>query len=113
MNGRAAVAITLALRFVLRSVLAGAGTARLILAGRPGHPGLVRTAIVPMSETGLALYGALVTLTPGSTVIDIDVARGEMTLHVLDTTQAEHEIALMRQEFEAPLARLFPPRTRP
>ena len=53
-----------------------------------------------MSPTGAALLGCLVTLTPGTTVIDIDMARHEMLLHLLDLSQAEATVASIRKEFE-------------
>lgn len=107
---RLAATLVLALRFIGQVVVSGVATARLVLAGTTGvNPGLVRFACAPMSERGLALLGALVTLTPGTTVIDIDPRRRELLLHVLDRAGAEAAFASVRRDFERYVAAIFPP----
>lgn len=97
-------------RFLGHSVLAGVTTARIILRRTPPPPaGLVRLPFAPMSETGAAVLGAMVTLTPGSSVIDIDPVRREMLVHLLDTGTAEAAAASIRRDFERDIAALFPP----
>lgn len=113
MRPRPLILARLLLRFAVHSVLAGVSTARIILQRRPPPAGLVRLRFAPMSETGAAVLGALVTLTPGSSVIDIDLARREMLLHLLDVVQAEAAVASIREEFEQYLARLLPPEDAP
>ena len=99
--GRVAAAGTLLLRFLWQVLVSGVSTARIVL--RRGRPpaGLIRMGFAPMSETGAALLGCLVTLTPGTTVIDIDMARREMLLHLLDLSRAEATVASIREEFES------------
>lgn len=108
MRMRPLVLARLLARFVTHSVTAGITTTRLILRRRPPPAGLVRVRFAPMSETGAAVLGAMVTLTPGSSVIDIDMARREMLLHLLDTRQAEATVAAIRRDFERDVAALFP-----
>jgi multisubunit Na+/H+ antiporter MnhE subunit len=107
---RASAALGLILRFLAQVVRSGIAIARLILAGGPAPwPGLVRYPYPPMSERGAALLGALITLTPGTTTIDIDPGRREMLLHLLDAAGAEQALASIRRDFEGRVAALFPP----
>jgi multisubunit Na+/H+ antiporter MnhE subunit len=106
--GRVVAAGTLLLRFLWQVLVSGVSTARIVLRPGPQPPaGLIRMGFAPMSETGAALLGSLVTLTPGTTVIDIDMARHEMLLHLLDLSQAEATVASIREEFECYVTLLF------
>jgi multisubunit Na+/H+ antiporter MnhE subunit len=96
-------------RFLGHSALAGVTTARIILRRRQPPAGLVRLRYAPMSETGAAVLGAMVTLTPGSSVIDIDSARRELLVHLLDVRTAAAAAAAIRRDFERDIAALFPP----
>jgi multisubunit Na+/H+ antiporter MnhE subunit len=105
-----AAAGTLLLRFIWQVLVSGVSTARIVLSPGPKPPaGLIRLGFAPMSPAGAALLGCLVTLTPGTTVIDIDLARHEMLLHVLDLSRAEATVASIRQELECYVTRLFGP----
>ena len=108
MKMRPLVLARLLARFVTHSVTAGLATARLIVRGRPPPAGLVRVRFAAMSDTGAAVLGAMVTLTPGSSVIDIDMPRREMLLHLLDTREAEAVAVAIRRDFEQDVAALFP-----
>jgi multisubunit Na+/H+ antiporter MnhE subunit len=102
-------ALSLLVRFPLEVVLSGWATAWLILSGGPTRqPGLVRlTYAEGLSETGAVVLGLLITLTPGTTTLDLDPARRELLLHVLDSTQAEAALAAIRRHFELPVRALF------
>jgi multisubunit Na+/H+ antiporter MnhE subunit len=108
MSLRPLIVARLLLRFVGHCVLSGVSTARIILQRGRTTAGLVRMPYAPMSETGAAVLGAMVTLTPGSSVIDIDVDRREMLLHLLDTATAEATVAAIRRGFERDIGALFP-----
>ncbi|MBX3354600.1 MAG: Na+/H+ antiporter subunit E [Phycisphaeraceae bacterium] len=105
------VAIGLLLLFLKAVVISGLQTVRVILrqtlGGTPPPAGLVRMRFAPMSEDGATLLGCMISLTPGTTTIDIDMERGEMLLHLLDTSQAEEAIAGIRADFEPSLIKLF------
>ncbi|MEF8755248.1 MAG: Na+/H+ antiporter subunit E [Accumulibacter sp.] len=105
---RPAAIVRLSLHFIAHCVLSGIATARIILRRRPARAGLVRLRIAPMSETGAAVLAAMVTLAPGSSVIDIDPERREMLLHLLDLDGADGTVAGIRRDFEPDVARLFP-----
>ena len=105
---RVAAAGTLLLRFLWQVLVSGVSTARIVLRPGPRPPaGLIRMGFAPMSQTGAALLGCLVTLTPGTTVIDIDMARREMLLHVLDLSASAAAVVSIREDFERYVLRLF------
>ena len=106
---RAAAATVLLLRFLWAVVAAGLQTARTIL--HLGHtaprPGFVRVVFAPLTPTGAALLGCLVTLTPGTTVIDIDVQGHTLLLHMLDRDHRDATAAAIRRDFEPGLQAWF------
>ena len=108
MKLRPASMIRLLLRFAGQCVVSGLTTARIILQRTQPPSGLVRLRFAPMSPTGAAVLGALVSLTPGSTAIDIDPERCEILLHLLDTRTAETTLATIRRDFETDICALFP-----
>jgi multisubunit Na+/H+ antiporter MnhE subunit len=100
--------LILALRFVLTTLVAGFQTARLILApGTRLRPGFVEYRFEPFGEGGAVLLACLVTLTPGSTAVDLDARAGRMRLHLLDVGTAEEAVRQIRRDFESPLRRLL------
>ena len=109
---RAAAAIALPLRFA-RALLAsgvqtvGAIVRRGLAIGTPPPPAFVRIGFAPMSAQGAALLGCLISLTPGTTVIDIDLARRQMVVHMLDPRDAAATVDAIRRDFEPPLLAWF------
>lgn len=101
----------LLLHFVTHCLLSGLSTARIILQRRSPPAGFVRLHFAPMSATGAAVLGALVTLTPGSSTIDIDMQRREILLHLLDSRGSKARMASIRRDFERDVALLFPETT--
>ena len=109
---RLLTAAGLLLRFVRAVFISGLQTVAVILkSGRPGGApppvSLVRVRFAPMSDQGAALLGSLVSLTPGTTTIDIDLERRELLLHVLDASDTDALVAGIRQDFEPGIRRLF------
>jgi multicomponent K+:H+ antiporter subunit E/multicomponent Na+:H+ antiporter subunit E len=114
MMRRAGIAVALAATFLWQVVNSGVVTAWLIL--RPGQrpqPALVRMPFAGLNETGAALLGCMITLTPGTTAIDIDMERGEMLVHLLDGSDPEASLASVHADFERPLCALCPAEPRP
>ena len=70
--------------FCIHLAVSGLTTAWLIIrpAVRP-QAGLMRVTYDGLSEVGAAILGCLVTLTPGTTVIDVDPEKQTILLHVL------------------------------
>lgn len=108
---RLSAAIQLLVRFIRAVFVSGFQTVIVILkAGRPGGAppvALVRVGFAPMDRRGAALLGSLVSLTPGTTAIDIDLERGELLLHVLDASDTEAMVDGIRRDFEPGLRSLF------
>lgn len=106
---RTVAAAVLLVRFVWQVILAGAVTAWIIVwpRARPA-PGLVRMRYGDLSETGAVLLASLITLTPGTTALDIDPAERTLLLHLLDSRDPESAVAGIRRNFERYLSVLFP-----
>ncbi|HAI59415.1 MAG TPA: hypothetical protein DCM32_06005 [Xanthomonadaceae bacterium] len=108
---RLLTAIGLLLRFIEQVLVSGFDTAWQIL--RPDKrpvPAYIRMGYGPMDTRGAAILGSMITLTPGTTTLDIDPERRELLLHMLDGSDPKGAIDGIRRHFEAPLLRLFPER---
>lgn len=102
-------ALGLLLRFIGQVLVAGFDTAWQIL--RPDKrpvPIYLRMSYGPMNSSGAAILGSLITLTPGTTTLDIDPERHELLLHMLDGSNPEAAVDGIRRNFEHPLLQLFP-----
>ncbi len=111
MNRLLAAALLL-LRFLRAIVVSGLQTVRVILksglpGGAPPPVALLRVRFAPMTANGAALLGCMVSLTPGTTTIDIDMDRRELMLHVLDASDTEGLVRGIREDFEPGLVALF------
>src|SRR3990167_325234 len=109
---RLTAAIALPWRFTAAMVTSGLQTvgtiARHGLAiGAPPPAAFVRIGVAPMSAQGAALLGCMISLTPGTTVVDIDLPRRQMVLHMLDTRDADAAVETIRRRFEPPLLAWF------
>jgi multisubunit Na+/H+ antiporter MnhE subunit len=105
-------ALVLLLRFLRAVVVSGVQTVAVILragvgGGRPPPAAFVRVRYAPMSAQGAALLGCMISLTPGTTTLDIDEERRELLLHVLDASDTDALVAGIRSEFEPGLVALF------
>lgn len=104
--------VMLMLRFGRAVAVSGMETIAVILkTGRPGGTtppvALLRVRFAPMSSRGAALLGSMVSLTPGTTTIDIDMERRELLLHVLDASDTDALVEGIRRDFEPGLRTLF------
>lgn len=105
---RPVAAITLALRFFVAVIRSGVQTTITILRPDPGmKPGFIDYEFEPMTEIGATLLGSLITLTPGTTTVDIDMEGQRLLVHLLDTRGADSARAEIRSEFEKPIRVLF------
>lgn len=80
-------------------VVATWDVALVILRRRPARPGYVEVPIGERSPTGVAVTSLIVTLVPGSVLIDVDWERGTMLYHVLD--------AAVPERFRSDIARFY------
>ena len=108
------IALALIGRFLWEIVASGVTTAWVIVrpGGRP-KPGIVRLVYGDLSPRGAVILGGMITLTPGTTTIDIDLERHELLVHLLDTTDPEASAREIRERFERKVERLFPARRSP
>ncbi len=102
----------LALRFFAAVVVSGFQTVLVIVRTsftRSGPPpvAFIRVRFAPMSPRGAAVLGCLVSLTPGTTTIDVDMERRELLLHVLDASEPAAIARNIRRHFEPSLVTLF------
>jgi multisubunit Na+/H+ antiporter MnhE subunit len=109
---RVTAAAVLPVRFGWAMVTSGLQTVAAIVRqglaiGQPPPASFVRIGFAPMSARGAALLGCMVSLTPGTTVIDIDMPQRQMVLHMLDTSEAAAAVEAIRRDFEPPLVAWF------
>ncbi len=101
------VYLRLLVNFISGLVASGWDTARIILA----RPGIHQAGLVQMNYQGLSaeqagLVGALITLAPGSTTIDIDTEQQVFILHLLDLQRSEDALRGIQRDFIRPLQTL-------
>jgi multisubunit Na+/H+ antiporter MnhE subunit len=104
---RALAIVLLLWNFLKGALSSGLITARIIVR-RPGvtRPGFARLSYGNLSDRAANLLGALITLTPGTTAVDIDLERREILLHLLDLDQKEATLAAIEQDFLVPMRAL-------
>jgi multisubunit Na+/H+ antiporter MnhE subunit len=96
------------LNFLKDVLVSGWTTAVIILrGGKAVRPGLVRMSYGDLNDTAANLLGALITITPGTTTVDIDLGRREFLLHLLDGERAEVTLASIERDFLRPIRTLF------
>jgi len=95
--------------FFWHVISAGVTTAWQILRYRSVlTPTIVSLEYDGLSPTGAVVYACLLSLTPGTSAIDVDVERHTLVLHLLDGRQASRTLDDARRRFELRLKVLFP-----
>jgi multisubunit Na+/H+ antiporter MnhE subunit len=110
---RARAVVVLLAHFLWEVVASGFATAWLIV--RPGArpaAAVVEMPVGDLSRTGAALFVCLVTLTPGTSAVDLDLDRRCVVLHLLDGSDPAGSIAAIRRRFERHLEVVCPRRGR-
>ncbi len=105
-------AVVLLARFLKAVVLSGIQTVQVILRAsfgqrRPPPAAYLRVHFAPMSPMGASLLGCMITLTPGTTTLDIDMENRIILLHVLDASDTDAIVQGIRNDFETGLVPLF------
>lgn len=104
---RTGALVVLAGHFTKALLLSAWDTARLIVVeGDAPRRGFVRLDYGDLGDTAVVVLAALVTLTPGTSVVDIDPERRQLLLHMLDTGDLQATLSGIRREFLQPLRRL-------
>jgi multisubunit Na+/H+ antiporter MnhE subunit len=78
----------------------------ILLRPRSVQSGLVRCDYGELGEGPASLLAAVITLTPGTTAVEVDADKRELLLHLLDLEQAEATLEEIRRELIGPLTRL-------
>lgn len=100
--------VVLVWRFASAMLVSAWTTSRTILMDSDApERGCARLGYGDLNEAGVMLLAALVTLTPGTSTIDIDTERSELLLHVLDTRDIETVLEELRRDFLLPIRSLF------
>lgn len=72
------------------------------------RPGLVRVPIGERSEHGIAVSALATTLSPGTVLIEIDRARGDLLLHVIDASDPDDVRERLQRFYDRYQRRVFP-----
>ena len=101
-------AAVLVWRFLGALVTSAWSTSVLIVtASDVPHRRFAKLAYGDLKEPGVLLLAAMVTLTPGTSTVDIDTARKELSLHVLDGEDLEATLSAIEHDFLKPIRILF------
>ena len=96
--------VKLVSNFIKGAVLSGWDTARVIMQDPSTvHSGMTRMPYGELDPKTASLLGALISLTPGTTTVAIDLQRREILLHLLDLERREATIAVIQHDFVTPL----------
>ncbi|MCG8583472.1 MAG: Na+/H+ antiporter subunit E [Pirellulales bacterium] len=88
-------------------VLSGGSTAVLILRNAScAESGTTKMSYGDLGPNAASLLGCLISLTPGTTTIEMDLERREFLIHLLDLRQRDATIATIRRDLLAPLLEL-------
>lgn len=86
--------------FIRAAIKSGFSTGRLIVwMPKPMRSGLCTMEYRGVDGYPLALLGMMITLTPGTTMVDIDTQAQRMTLHLLDINDKELIFAQIEQDY--------------
>lgn len=110
--GKPIAAVVLLVRFLKAVVISGYQTVQVILRAslgerRPPPAAFLRVKFAPMSAQGASILGCMITLTPGTTTLDIDMDKREILMHVLDASDTDALVQGIREDFEPGLVALF------
>jgi len=72
------------------------------------RPGIVRVPIGARSDRGVAISALATTLSPGSVLVDVDWARRDLLVHVIDASDPDDVRRRHQQFYERYQRRVFP-----
>ncbi|KFI07175.1 Na+/H+ antiporter subunit E [Massilia sp. BSC265] len=105
---RFAAAVLLLWRLIVGVVHAGLHISwRTLHRPRAFAPGFAEYRFAPMGSGATTVLACLISLTPGTTAVDVDAAGGCIRLHLLDGDAGDNALREIRAHFEDPLRVLF------
>jgi multisubunit Na+/H+ antiporter MnhE subunit len=107
---RLAAGLALIGHFAFSSLASGFQTLRIIVSRvNTAEAGFVVYTFAPMSETAATVLASVISLTPGTTVVDIAPSEGRMRLHLLDIARSDATLREIRARLEPLVRALFTP----
>lgn len=92
--------LMLLVNFFKSAILSGLGTAKIILLKQQNmESGFAEMSYGELNEYTASLLGAMITLTPGTTLVDIDTKSGVLVLHLLDLQAKDETFKTIQQDF--------------
>ena len=90
----------LTVNFFKSALISGFDTAKIIVL-KPDNmeSGLTEISYGDLSDNTAILLGAMITLTPGTTLVDINKDTGELVLHMLDLQSKEETLKIIQHDF--------------
>lgn len=105
---RIAAAIVLLWRLCASVVRSGWHVSwRILRRPRDFAPCYAEYRLAPMGPGATTVLACMVSLTPGTTAVEVDAVAGRIRLHVLDGEAVEHALHEIRIHFEDPVRVLF------
>ena len=105
---RPRLVLQLALQVLADIFRSNVAVARIILGlATPASSGFVRIPLDLRSSYGLASLAVIITSTPGTVWVDLDVGRGILTIHVLDLVDESVWIRTIKHRYERLLLEIF------
>lgn len=94
--------------FVRELALATVDTIRAVMADRGSlRPAILAVPLDVRSDGGIALFADMVTLTPGTTSLEVSEDRKTLFVHALDAPDADAAVANMKSSLEASVRRVL------
>ena len=102
-------ALTLLLWRFASAMLTSAWTTSvtIVTASDAPHRNFASFSYGELREPGALLLGAMVSLTPGTSLVNVDTERRELVLHILDTQDLDATLATIRHQFLEPIHVVF------
>jgi multicomponent K+:H+ antiporter subunit E len=101
------VLLFLVLTDIVRSNIAVARIVLGLVRNREIRSGFVKIPLALTDPHGLAVLAGILTATPGTVWVDLDVPTGVLTVHVLDLKDESEWIDWIRNRYEHLLMRIF------
>ena len=90
----------LIINFLKSAVISGIETAKIIIFRKYGvNSGLTDMSYGELSENSASLLGTMITLTPGTTLVNIDAENKVLVLHMLDLNAREQTVQTIQRDF--------------
>ncbi len=106
---RPGIFLKLTLTVLAEVVRSNYAVARIVLGrGRTSRrSGFVQIPLDTRNPYSLAALACIITTTPGTVWVEYDSSHNTMLLHVLDLTDAQDWVAIVKERYEKPLMEIF------